>query len=427
MGERNQRTKVRVGPKLVFMFRDPDGFGAAIYNAIHANPDSPLRRSEESFELSLEEGYGIRGHKACGEIAHFIDHHDHILVSVLLMQYYEPPVLACAVNEVLQSIVRENGSMRLTLILPFVLPASKLKIEERNASVHHKIPICGVVLGPETDFTQDIVRKIQELPSSTQIHYEPLACLLQFVHVLKVPSIILIGQIGQQLANKDLGEELELILNQVLRELGEVLVSPFSSLSFMMEDKIELNLGKTRKCQCQCFALRTPLPALNRNIIHEIIFSSKQDEPSMKQSIVIKVPLYEEYSNGNMIKWRLRNGKGKDSRSKALQVATSFPGIESIAWKGKDKDQIEIVGDGVDAVEITEALKSKMGHAELVSVTTVVEENKGSGTGSSKVKVPENKDHEISTRNQIIIPYPPFGFPVPETNYYDPAYNCYIM
>ncbi|KAB5573179.1 hypothetical protein DKX38_000373 [Salix brachista] len=76
----------------------------------------------------------------------------------------------------------------------------------------------------------------------------------------------------------------------------------------------------------------------------------------MKQKIVIKVTM-----------------KGPRCRSKALQIAVGLSGVESVGLVGQDKSHIEVVGDGVDAVELTDLLRKKVGYAELASVTVVGE------------------------------------------------------
>ncbi|XP_073311638.1 heavy metal-associated isoprenylated plant protein 46-like [Primulina huaijiensis] len=72
----------------------------------------------------------------------------------------------------------------------------------------------------------------------------------------------------------------------------------------------------------------------------------------MKQKIVVKVSMHD-----------------KKSRSKALKIAVSLSGVESAAITGQRKDQVEVVGDGTDATELTRLLRKKVAHAELVSVT----------------------------------------------------------
>ncbi|XP_011032085.1 PREDICTED: uncharacterized protein LOC105131026 [Populus euphratica] len=76
----------------------------------------------------------------------------------------------------------------------------------------------------------------------------------------------------------------------------------------------------------------------------------------MKQKIVIKV-----------------TGNGPKSRTKALQIAVGLSGVESAGIGGQDKSQIEVVGDGVDAVQLTNLLRKKVGYAELASVEAVGE------------------------------------------------------
>ncbi|KAI5576369.1 hypothetical protein BDE02_09G040600 [Populus trichocarpa] len=76
----------------------------------------------------------------------------------------------------------------------------------------------------------------------------------------------------------------------------------------------------------------------------------------MKQKIVIKV-----------------TGNGPKSRTKALRIAVGLSGVESARLGGEDKSQIEVVGDGVDAVQLTNLLRKKVGYAELASVEAVGE------------------------------------------------------
>ncbi|KAF5746196.1 hypothetical protein HS088_TW06G00363 [Tripterygium wilfordii] len=60
-----------------------------------------------------------------------------------------------------------------------------------------------------------------------------------------------------------------------------------------------------------------------------------------------------------------------NSRSKALQIAVGLPGVEQAALRGTEKDQIEVTGDMIDAVELTKLLRKKVGYANLISVTPV--------------------------------------------------------
>ncbi|XP_016476844.1 heavy metal-associated isoprenylated plant protein 16 [Nicotiana tabacum] len=73
----------------------------------------------------------------------------------------------------------------------------------------------------------------------------------------------------------------------------------------------------------------------------------------MKQKVVIKLSL---------------NGNDQKYRSKAFKIAVSQPGVESAAMKGEEKNQLEVVGDEIDAVTLTNLLRKNLGQAQLVSV-----------------------------------------------------------
>lgn len=224
---------MKVAQKLVFLFRDPQGFGAALYDALQPSSQSFLERSDETFELSLEQ-YGIKGQKACGNLANFVDDKGQFQVSLLLVEYHEPPILACVINEIFRSIRQESPSSTSALILPYVLPAAKLKCDDITSSVNNKnSKLYGLHMGPMTDFTQSILGKAEKPPSSLQIHYEPLACLLQIVQCFKFPTALFIGKRGMR-------EE-----DEVLHEVGELFASAFG-LCFL-KSRIKLNLRETPK------------------------------------------------------------------------------------------------------------------------------------------------------------------------------------
>ena len=121
--------------------------------------------------------------------------------SIVLMQNYEPPILACAVNEVLASITGEQASPLPT----FLLPSLKLKWEIKNSAPDHKNALYGLHIGPETETTQALATKTEKPPSVFQIHHEPLAIFIQLARVLKLPTFVLFGQSGT-------GEELEVFI-----------------------------------------------------------------------------------------------------------------------------------------------------------------------------------------------------------------------
>ncbi|XP_004303907.1 PREDICTED: uncharacterized protein LOC101294866 [Fragaria vesca subsp. vesca] len=206
---------MKLGPKVVLLLKDPEGFGEAISDAFHPNPTGSV--SEESFELSLER-YGIRNCKASGKVRHFLDQQGQFEVSVLLMEYYESPILACAFNEVLAQIAGLKSSSIPTIVAPFFVASSKLKWDSKSATkVDSKGSLYGIQIGAETDISKAIIARTQKAPPTLQIHYEPLACLLQLVRVLNLPTFILIGQRDQRISDK---EELE-----ILYEIGELLAN----------------------------------------------------------------------------------------------------------------------------------------------------------------------------------------------------------
>lgn len=96
---------------------------------------------------------------------------------------------------------------------PFVLASSKLKWESKTLTKNEsKASVYGIQIGPDTDITHVMATRTQKVPSSLQIHHEPLACLLQLVRVLKFPTFVLIGQRGRHLSDKAIGEELKVFI-----------------------------------------------------------------------------------------------------------------------------------------------------------------------------------------------------------------------
>ncbi|XP_048552961.1 heavy metal-associated isoprenylated plant protein 46-like [Triticum urartu] len=79
------------------------------------------------------------------------------------------------------------------------------------------------------------------------------------------------------------------------------------------------------------------------------------------------------------------------SRSKALTMAARAAGVTSMGITGDARDQLEVVGDGVDPVCLVSCLRKKLGHAQIIKV--------------EEVKKPEEKKKED--------PKPPAPMPVP--------------
>ncbi|KAK1267782.1 hypothetical protein QJS04_geneDACA013820 [Acorus gramineus] len=55
-------------------------------------------------------------------------------------------------------------------------------------------------------------------------------------------------------------------------------------------------------------------------------------------------------------------------RSKALETAAKVEGVYSVAIQGKEKDQVVVIGDGVDAVRLTNLLRKKLGKADIITL-----------------------------------------------------------
>ena len=134
-------------------------------------------------------------------------------LSMVLLQNYEPPILACAVNEVLASITGEQSSPLPT----FLVPSSKLKWEIKNSAPNHKNALYGMQIGPETETTQALATRTKKPPSLLQIRHEPLAIFIQLARVLKLPTFVLIGQNGK-------GEELEVLVILLISSNSNMLV-----------------------------------------------------------------------------------------------------------------------------------------------------------------------------------------------------------
>ncbi|KAF7827016.1 MLP3.9 protein [Senna tora] len=210
---------MKVAPTVVFLFRDSEGFASAISDALRPNPSSSLRRLEDSFELSLD-GYGIKDHNASGSIFHFVDAEGIYKVSLVVMQHYEPPVLACAVNEVLGKIAGDNSSLISTLYVPIILGSSQLIRESKSLkSEERKALVYGLQVGQETQIAEALRSRTEKPPPSLRIQHETSACILHLVRVLRLPTFFLIGQTGQHSHNKST-EEFE-----IFHTLGEILAS----------------------------------------------------------------------------------------------------------------------------------------------------------------------------------------------------------
>ncbi|EMS57369.1 hypothetical protein TRIUR3_01188 [Triticum urartu] len=91
------------------------------------------------------------------------------------------------------------------------------------------------------------------------------------------------------------------------------------------------------------------------------------------------------------------------SRSKALTMAARAAGVTSMEITGDARDQLEVVGDGVDSVCLVSCLRKKLGHAQIIKV--------------EEVKKPEEKKEEKKDEPKPAVPvYPPPCYHPPKSS-----------
>ncbi|XP_070674212.1 heavy metal-associated isoprenylated plant protein 47-like [Malus domestica] len=98
-------------------------------------------------------------------------------------------------------------------------------------------------------------------------------------------------------------------------------------------------------------------------------FSVPKEQPSLsgkKQKIVMKVQLNSE-----------------KCRTKALKIAATTKGVSKVAIEA-EKGEVEVIGNGVDAVCLAKSLKNKLGFATIA----VVEEVKKPAEEKPAVPIP---------------------------------------
>ncbi|KAE8726535.1 Got1/Sft2-like vescicle transport protein family isoform 1 [Hibiscus syriacus] len=139
-------------------------------------------------DVKLNGCYSIERERRFEELLHFFEClvPDKIrglpaVATMVMIDRLEPPALSRVIYSVLTKIVDAEhiSSTVPTIIAPFLVPASKLKLEGRLMTTNSgKFPLYGIQVGPKTDVSRAIASKTQKPPPSLQIHYEPLACFL---------------------------------------------------------------------------------------------------------------------------------------------------------------------------------------------------------------------------------------------------------
>ncbi|KAJ1271429.1 hypothetical protein BS78_06G128100 [Paspalum vaginatum] len=62
---------------------------------------------------------------------------------------------------------------------------------------------------------------------------------------------------------------------------------------------------------------------------------------------------------------------GEKSRSQALGLTARAKGVTSMEITGDGKDQLEVVGDGIDIACLVKCLRKKVGYADILKIEVV--------------------------------------------------------
>ncbi|KAK4342203.1 hypothetical protein RND71_038019 [Anisodus tanguticus] len=108
----------------------------------------------------------------------------------------------------------------------------------------------------------------------------------------------------------------------------------------------------------------------------------------MKQKVIIKL---------------FMDRNDQRSRTKAFKIAVSQPGVESVAIQEGDNYNLDVVGEHIDAVVLTNCLRKKLGHAQLVSVGPVAADDNNASANAEA-------SEPVTTQPQPYS-YPDFGVP----------------
>lgn len=99
-------------------------------------------------------------------------------------------------------------------------------------------------------------------------------------------------------------------------------------------------------------------------------------------------------------------------RSKALSLVAATRGVDSVALAGGDaRDQLVVVGEGVDSVGLASTLRRKVGHTEIVQVASAAEAKKDAAGGGQN-KPPAAASASAAPQYVWCYQYPPQQPPV---------------
>uniref|UniRef100_A0A7N2M8P4 HMA domain-containing protein n=2 Tax=Quercus lobata TaxID=97700 RepID=A0A7N2M8P4_QUELO len=93
-------------------------------------------------------------------------------------------------------------------------------------------------------------------------------------------------------------------------------------------------------------------------------------------------------------------------RIKAMKIASNTNGVISVAVEGSDKDQLVVIGEGVDSANLTSSLRKQLSNgAAILSVEEVKEKEK---PAEEKEKPKEDKNPNNPEEHALVFhQYPP--------------------
>ncbi|KAK7847089.1 heavy metal-associated isoprenylated plant protein 47 [Quercus suber] len=93
---------------------------------------------------------------------------------------------------------------------------------------------------------------------------------------------------------------------------------------------------------------------------------------------------------------KVRNDSDKCTR-KAMKIACKANGVNSVALEGSDRDQLVVIGEGVDSANWTCSLRKKLCYAALWSVDEVKADKKPEEKPIPEVQRPNKPESTSST------------------------------
>ncbi|KAE9614963.1 hypothetical protein Lal_00048341 [Lupinus albus] len=94
--------------------------------------------------------------------------------------------------------------------------------------------------------------------------------------------------------------------------------------------------------------------------------------------------------------------KREKCRNKAMKIAAASQGVNSVSLEGESRNQVVVIGNGIDSVCLTNKLRKKFLHATLISVEDVIV-NRSSNEGDNNNNT-EGEEQKSEMEN-VPIPY----------------------